>query len=77
MAAPLPVGPLPTPHALAGGQQDQARGQGDVVVTLEAGAIQITASSQDQAVDIARAVADQIGGLIRSATEQSDSQVRA
>ena len=31
LTAPLPVGPLPTPHALAGGQQDQARGQGDVV----------------------------------------------
>ena len=77
LAAPLPVGPLPTPHALAGGQQDQARGQGDVVVTLEAGAIQITAAPDATGPDIAQLVADAIGARIRAATEQSDSQVRA
>ena len=77
LTAPLPVGPLPTPHALAGGQQDQARGQGDVVVTLEAGAIQITAAPDATGPDIAQLVADAIGGKIRSAVEQADSQVRA
>ena len=77
LAAPLPVGPLPTPHALAGGQQDQARGRGDIVVTLEAGAIQITAAPDATGPDIAQLVADAIGARIRAATEQSDSQVRA
>ena len=77
LTAPLPVGPLPTPHALAGGQQDQARGRGDVVVTLEAGAIQITAAPDATGPDIAQLVADAIGARIRAATEQSDSQVRA
>ena len=71
LAAPLPVGPLPQPQAVASGPS-----AGERNITVRIDRIEIIAQ-EGNAREIAGAISDRLREEIRAATEEADSMVQA